>query len=41
MEFKAASMARTVKDKTEHAHASKEAFKARGAEHSFALNSQC
>ena len=41
MEFKAASMARTVSDKTEHSHASREAFKARGAEHAFALNSQC
>ncbi|KAL3160958.1 hypothetical protein ABBQ38_009350 [Trebouxia sp. C0009 RCD-2024] len=40
MEFKAASMARSVKDKTEHAHASREAFKARGVEHAFALNSQ-
>ena len=40
MEFKAASMARSAKDKTDHSLASREAFKARGVEHAFALNSQ-
>lgn len=40
MEFKAASMARSVTDKADYSHASREAFKARGVEHAFALNGQ-
>ena len=38
MEFKAVSMARSVKGTEDPAFASRETFKARGLEHAFALN---
>ncbi len=38
MEFKAVSMARSVKGAEDPAFASRETFKARGVEHAFALN---
>jgi hypothetical protein len=40
MEFKAVSMARSVKGTEDPAFASRETFKARGVEHAFALNGQ-
>jgi len=38
MEFKAVSMAPSVKNKADPAFATREEFKARGVEHAFALN---
>ena len=40
MEFKAVSMARSVKDNADPAFASRDKFKARGEEHAFALSGQ-